>query len=395
VVVDGRMLEWTGIGRYTRHLLDGLADLDRDSEYVVLMSPAGAAQWAPSAPNMRVRLVDVRPYGLAAHHVLPKVIAEERPDLVHFTHFVVPLGYRGRYVVTVHDLTMIRRYNLHGGGPLARARRAAKMVAGRRVAVSAVRRAATVIADSQATAQDVVALGASPDKVEVVYLGADPAVLDATLDPLPGMDDAPFVLYVGNGYPHKNVDVLVAAMERMALQRPGLRLVVVGAPDTYSPALRRRVARGPAAGAVTWAGFVSDGRLAWLYRHAALFVLPSLAEGFGLPGLEAMAHGVPVVASRASCLPEVYGPAAAYFTATDADDLVRAVSGVLDDVGRRQSLVDAGRARVSEFSWARMAEETLAVYRRAVSAPESGVGSRVVRPDHGTSSPEEAVDERE
>lgn len=390
VVVDGRMLEWTGIGRYTRHLLDGLPTLDTDTEYVVLVSPAGAESWSPGAPNVRTRVVEARPYGLAAHWSLPRVIEDERPDLVHFTHFVVPLGYRGRYVVTVHDLTMVKRRNLDHGGPLRRARRELKLVAGRRVAVSAVRRAAAVIADSQATAADVIALGAAPDAVRVVYPAADE--LAATPEPLPGVE-APFLLYVGNGYPHKNLDVLVGAMERMVASRPALRLVVAGDPATFSTRLRRRVTDGPAGATVTWAGFVSDAQLAWLYGNAAVLVLPSLAEGFGLPGLEAMAKGLPVVASRASCLPEVYGDGAAYFAATDPDDLVRALGRVLDDAAVRRTLIDAGRSRVAEFSWARMAEETLVVYRRVVSVPVEEVATKVVRPEHGTTPREEAVDE--
>lgn len=390
VVVDGRMLEWTGIGRYTRRLLDGLAALDGDSEYVVLVSPTGAASFVPGAPNMRVRVVGARPYRLGSHLELPRAIAEERPDLVHFTHFVVPLGYRAPYVVTVHDLTMVQRRNLHGGGPVRRLRREAKLVAGRRVAVSAVRRATEVVAVSQATAADVVALGADPGRVTVVYEAADrPTAVPA---PVAGVG-GPFLLYVGNGYPHKNLEVLLAAMERLAPLRPDLRLVVAGDPATYPAGMRRRVADGPAAAAVTWAGYVSDGQLSWLYGNAELLVLPSLAEGFGLSGLEAMAHGLPVVASRAACLPEVYGAGATYFAPTDPDDLVRAVRRVLDDSSVRRTLVEAGRARVAEFSWTRMAEETLAVYRRAASIPTDRVRTRVVRPEHGTTPREEAVDE--
>lgn len=392
VVVDGRMLEWTGIGRYTRRLLDGLAALDGDTDYVVLVSPAGAASFTPSTSNMRTRVVDARPYRPASHRELPRVIAEERPDLVHFTHFAVPLGYRGPYVVTVHDLTMVQRRNLHGGGPARRLRREVKLVAGRYVAASAVRRAAEVIAVSQATASDVVALGAAPERVTVVYEAADEQI--AAPESVPGVD-GPFLLYVGNGYPHKNLEVLLAAMERLAPVRPALRLVVAGDPATYSARQRRRVAQGPAATAVTWAGFVSDGQLSWLYSNAELLVLPSLAEGFGLPGLEAMAHGLPVVASRASCLPEVYGDGATYFAPSDPEDLVRVVCSVLDDAHLRRALVDAGRARVAEFSWGRMAEETLAVYRRAASVPTDRVSSRVVRPEHGTTPREEAVDEPE
>lgn len=369
IVVDGRMLAWTGIGRYTRHLLDELSGLDDRNEYLVLVAAGDGDRWRPGAANFERRVTDLRPYSLAEQRHLGRQIEVLRPDLVHFTHFNVPLRYRDPFVVTIHDLTMLRFKNVGGTSLQKRLASEGKYRALHWTMRSAVRRARCVLTPSRHTAGEVARrFGRPAGRITVTYEATEDLPVDPV--PLPELDDGrPFLLHVGNFYPHKNVAALVAAMEALAADRPELRLVLAGAPDHFQRRLADRVATGALGDRVVFAGRVEDATLAWLYGHATLLVLPSLSEGFGLPGLEAMARGLPVAASRASCLPEIYGDAAAYFDPLDPGDLVRCVVGVLDDPGRREALVRAGEAKVREYSWRRMAEQTLRCYEQALAAP--------------------------
>lgn len=365
VVIDGRMLEWTGIGRYTRQLLAGLADLDPASEFVVLVPSRAAEGLVPDRANFRTTVVGARPYSAAEQWEVARAARRHRPDLAHFPHFTVPFGYRAPFVVTVHDLTMASYRNVEGAGAWAALRYEVKFRLGRHVLTSALRRARRVITEAGTTADAMAGLGVDRNRLVVTNLGADR--IAARPEPVPSVAGRRYVLYVGNCYPHKNLDVLVAALERLGGAFPDVALVLAGSPNYFYERLRARVEAGPARDAVVFAGAVSDGELAWLYDHAAVFAFPSLSEGFGLPGLEAMAHGVPVAASATSCLPEIYGDAARYFDPTDPADVAGALAALLEDADVRSELIDRGHARVAGYSWTRMAEQTLRCYREAVA----------------------------
>jgi len=365
IVVDGRMLAWTGIGRYTTHLLAELAELDGSNEYLVLLRREQAATWRPPGANVGAVVAEAPPYSLAEQRLLPGVIRRLAPDLVHFPHFTVPIGCRVPFVVTVHDLTMQRVRNVVGFAPARRLRYEVKFHVGRMVARAAVHRARHVLVPSRWTADQLAAaFGAPPGGMTVTYEA--PGVLTARPEPVTGVGGR-FVLFVGNAYPHKNLQVVLDALGLLGPGHDDVRLVVAGRPDAFQRALQARVASGPLAARVAFPGAVSDGQLVWLYRHATCFVFPSLSEGFGLPGLEAMAHGLPVAAARASCLPEIYGEAAAWFDPFDPRSLASVLASVLDDPQRRAALVAAGTERVARYSWRATAEQTLDVYRRALA----------------------------
>lgn len=359
------MLEWTGIGRYSRQLLAELAALDDDNEYVVFVRSSGAHAAVPAKANFEVCVAEYRPYGLAEQRHLPRVIRALRPDIVHFPHFNVPLAYRDPFVVTVHDLTMARFSNVHETSLTTRLGHQWKYPLGRSVTRSSLRRAAWVLTGSNATAEALRAfIGRDVDDLTVTYYAAG-ILTDAPVR-VPGLDDGrPFLLYVGNFYPYKNVDLLVQGLKELILRIRGLRLVLVGPADHFQNSLRRRAEASQLRDHVVFTGHVTDGELRWLYETAALFAFPSLSEGFGLPGLEAMSHGLPVLASDSSALPEVYGAAAAYFDPHDVDAFVGQVEELMEDSARRKEMAHAGAARVKQFSWRHTAQLTLDAYRRA------------------------------
>jgi glycosyltransferase involved in cell wall biosynthesis len=231
------------------------------------------------------------------------------------------------------------------------------------------RRAERIIADSRATADDIVERYAvNPRRLRVVQLGPgrSPVSLPpgeaARLRARAGVA-APYLLSVATSQPHKNLGALIAALALARQREPGLRLVLVGAAGTGDRALREAVAASGLGPAVTLAGRVDDPTLDALYEGALLFVYPSLQEGFGLPLLEAMQRGVPVLSSSAASLPEVGGDAVAYVDAARPVAIADALVALARDPDRRASMVAAGRRRLGEFSWDRAARETLAVYR--------------------------------
>lgn len=362
LVVDGRGLGWTGIGRYVRRLLEHLAPLDRESDYVVLLGHEDAGTWTPPGPNFSSRITDARPYKWDGQVVFPRQLRDLRPDLVHFPHFNVPILYRDRFVVTIHDTTMLS-FPIHcDTSPWKEPVRRAKRAAARLTMSHAVRCAHNVITPSAYTANDLkTRLGADPARTVVTPYAVDPPAPDP--EPVSGVTgDLPFLLYVGNAYPHKNLTTLIAATRDLVGDHPGLRLVIAGPPDECSKRLRTALQDDPVGEHVEFVGRVNDRQLSWLYRHAALFVLPSVSEGFGLTGLEAMAHGAPVVAARATCLPEVYGAAAAYFDPVDQSALASTLDALLRDDDRRTMLAKAGTEQSALYSWSAMARATLEAY---------------------------------
>lgn len=397
IVVDGRMLGWTGIGRYTRRLLQELAAIDRTDEFVVTVRRADLATWEPPGPNVTPVVADLRPHRVREQLAMPVILRRLRPDLVHFPHYNVAVGHRGPFVVSVQDLTMLRFPSRPGASPAVRLNAVVKHAVGTSTVRWATSHARLVLTPSRFVAGDLArTFGLPAARTVPIHLGVDPPdaagpaasaaagrsgdgtdlwLGDATSQ-VPGVPPgAPFLLHVGNMFPHKNLPVAVAAIERLA--GDNVHLVLTGADDPWCARLRAAVDGSPARHRVVFTGPVSDTQLGWLYRHAALLVLPSLSEGFGLTGLEAMVHGLPVLAARSSCLPEVYGDAAAYFDPGDPAELAEAAATLLGDQSRRQRLADAGRHHASRFSWRATAEATLACYRAAAAGAPAPPGHTV------------------
>jgi glycosyltransferase involved in cell wall biosynthesis len=366
IVIDARFWRRSaaGLSTYSQSLVRNLAKLDRVNRYTILITPADVAEFDVVAPNVSALVVSIAHYSLAEQIKLPRVLALLKPDLVHFLHFNHPLNYRGKFVVTMHDLTVV--YFPVGRQQRNPLRRFAFLT----VMKDAVRRADRVIAVSRVTRDDIVRdLGGSPATVTVIPEGisinprrsgsvGQRALLGVT---------PPYLLYVSQWRPHKRIEDLVAAFERLAVDYPALSLVLAGKPNPAFPTIIQRVEHSPLRHRIVTPGFVPDALLPTLYAHAELFVFPSLYEGFGFPPLEAMACGTPVVAARASCLPEILGDAAAYFEAGNVAALASTVASLLNNNQRRAELVRKGRAQAARYDWGSVARETLAVYREVLS----------------------------
>ena len=367
IVIDGRMLDWTGIGTYTRNLLDQLQDLDPHHEYLVLLTRADFDSWSPRQPNFHKILTNhTQPYGLSGQLGFAWQLYRLKPNLVHFVHFAAPILYQRRHVTTIHDLTLMQ-FNTAHGSLARRLQTTLKRWPARMIMWVAAKSARCIITPSNYVRDQLRQYyHLQPQRTVCTYEGTETAQLaPATPPPFKALpNNIHFLLYVGNYYPHKNIRRLLEGFAQ--LHRTDFQLVLAGRSADYRDNLVSQARELGVEPRVILLGYVTDEELAWLYQHAAAYVFPSLSEGFGLPGLEAMLYGLPVVASNATCLPEVYDHAAHYFDPNDPQDMARKIGEVLDDAALRQKLIAAGHERVKQFSWRRMAEQTLEVYEKAL-----------------------------
>ena len=356
--VDARN-DQTGVGRYTFSLIRELAKIDRESEYVLFLRRERWAEFEPPGPNFRAVEAEIPWFTLREQLQLPWLVSRERLDLMHYPHITVPLLSTTPFVVTIHDLNYLDKPAIFAGEAGGSGIRAAALRAGYSIELQKARRARRLVAVSEHTRGEVVRLlGVDPDRIAVTYEAADAP----SVEPDPGTlerygIEAPFFLYVGSAYPYKNLARLIEAFARL----DGYRLVLVGDYEDFGAVLKEHAPER-----VVFTGPISEPELAALYAGAFAYAFVSLSEGFGLPGLEAMAAGVPVVAARAASLPEIYGDAAHYCDPHDVGSIASALSEVAGDGELRSRLVERGRQRVAEFSWTRTAEQTLAVYREAL-----------------------------
>ena len=361
VLLDCRMATWSGVGRYSTGLTRALAAGD-DVELVLVCAVGEAPPVAPRT-GAEVVTASAHPFGLLGALELGRLARQVRPDLVHCHHFPTPLPVRRPLVVTLHDLTPLF---VPGVMPSA-----VKRAAYRRWNARAVRLADRIIVPSTATAADVTQVFPKARKrVTVTPEAADDFAL-GPIGPLTGalaeLASRPYLLAMASAKPHKDLGTLLKAFVSLAPPDSGeLRLLLVGSEPAghldaalggMPPAVRSRTA---------FTGRVTDTELRALYAGASVFVFPSRREGFGLPPLEAMALGAPVVCADAPPLAELAGGAAVLFPAGDAEALAGAVLRVLDDPMLRERLSAAGRERAAQFSWERTAAATVAVYREAL-----------------------------
>lgn len=358
IVIDGRMLAWTGIGRYTLNLLRELQKLDKTNEYVVLMQQKDWGTFTPTAKNFRKVAANIEPYSLANQTRLPGIIRRLKPDLVHFPHFTVPLTYNDPYVVTIHDLTLLDFRNVKGG-PLRSLTYTGKQAAMKRVLKHAAKAAKAVISTTEFGANDLrKRLKVSAGRLRLVPLAVEVAKVSAGSLSV----KKPFIMYAGNYYPYKNIGTLLKAFKLVKSSQPDLQLVLVGPEDYFQEKIKNQASNIKD---VYFTGYVEYEELVALYKHAELFVFPSLSEGFGMPPLEAMAQGTPVLSSDASCMSEVLGDAAIYFDPKDPQELADEIDAALNSPEEIKQLKQAGLKQVAKYSWAKTAKQTLEVYTKA------------------------------
>ncbi len=353
----------TGIGRYSQRLIEELEQIDTVNEYCVFLRDENFDLFQPSSPRFTKVRAPWRWYSRDEQLQFPRAVRRTNVDFMHYLHFNVPLLSPRPYVVTIHDL-ILSKFPTPRASTLEPIKYWLKQLAYRAVIRTAVKRADHVVTVTNYTKQDIVKHFGYPEaKIAVTYEGfiAPPSNVSVTI-PDASRFKEPYLICVGNAYPHKNLERLIDALPQIRHSGRAVSLLLVGREDFFFRRLQEYVHEKHADAFVKFSGYVDDEMLDALYRGAVAHVFPSLYEGFGLPGLEAMVRGVPVVAARASCFPEVFGDAAYYFDPLNVSDMATAIRRVIDDHPLRDQLRSNGTKRIELFSWRKMAAQTLAVY---------------------------------
>jgi glycosyltransferase involved in cell wall biosynthesis len=372
--IDARMMgKGFGLARYTEQLVLHLLKIDQENEYVLFLRKENWESIDDKTARVKKVLADIPWYSLAEQMNFKKIIKKEKLDLMHFPHWNVPYFYSGPYVVTIHDLIMYHfpRAEATTLGPL---KFWVKDIAHRMLLKKIACTAKHFFVTSEFTKNDVhETLGIPFEKMTVTYQ----APFESICHPKEQSDEGSknvlkkynitksYSLYVGAAYPHKNLEKLLEAW-KIFTQKCGekYQLVFVGKHNAfYKKIMIQSDILFSQSEKPLFLGFVGDEELTHLYQNASLYVFPSMYEGFGLPPLEAMVHGVPVISSNQTCLPEVLGNAAEYFDPSRTEEMAQALERGLTDPSVRETLQKNARELLKKYSWETLARQTLDQYK--------------------------------
>lgn len=360
IVIDARIRP-ASTGRPIAHLLENLQELDTDHRYTILLKKDDG--WKPTKKNFTV--INTR-FPIFSFNPVNQILFSVqlyrlKADLVYFTLTPSqPLFYVKKFMTFTHDLQML---HFNRKGRLPSWLHAIRMYGYRFLLWQAHRMAAHVTVPTEYVADAV-------NKYHLFTNRKTTVTLEAAEPPLPGRAREPenkpdeFIMYTGAAFPHKNLDRLVTAFGLLREQHPQLQLVFVGKREYYSKKLESFVKKQGLKDSVIFAGFVPDEELKWYLQNARAYVFPSLNEGFGLTGLEAMVHGCPVVSSDATTLPEVHGEAAHYFDPEDIQDMTTKIDEVISNETLRKKLIEKGHENAKRFSWRRYSQQNLQLFKQ-------------------------------
>ncbi len=373
--IDARLWNETGVGRYIRNLITELQQIDTKNQYVLFVTPAASSNEVfnfTKAKASRWKLVetDIKWHSIEEQLLFYKVLENESLDLVHFPYFSIPVLYNQPYVITIHDL-IINHFPTGKASTLPSLMYHLKRLGYKFILKQTAKKAQKIIAVSEATKREIQDhLPISEKKIAVIYEGVDPHLSIHTHsknDLLHSLHSTQYLLYVGNAYPHKNIERMLRSFKNVLEKFPATKLVLVGKKNYFYQELEKYASTLSIEKSIIFTGIVSDEELGSLYKNAQAFVFPSLMEGFGLPGLEAMQQQCLVLASDIPVFKEIYKDAAIYFNPLDIDNMSDTMQKVLKNIEQYQAKKEKGMALAKQFSWKKMAEETVKVYESSVS----------------------------
>src|SRR5437867_4178191 len=358
IAFDGTVLHGrkSGVGYYCEELLKALLSFDKEDHFTVF-SHQQLALNLPSC-NGHLKFEDSVQFPIRAfylHLMLPRILDAIGPDICHYTNFLAPVSEERPYVVTIHDMGVEVLRHAH---PLTKREYTKRLIP--RIA----RKARLIITNSEFSKWEIVRhLGIPEDRIRVTPLAAS-----GEFEPVGAQPVCPYFLYVGNLEPRKNLERLIEAFARMPQKE--YQLVIVGNRWYHGGAPEQKARSLGLNGRVKFLGYVQRAELPALFSGATAFVYPSLLEGFGMPIVEAMACGTPVITSNNSAMTEVAGQAAMLVDPHSVREIAEALAQMAEDAPLRQALSRKGLARAAEFSWETTARLTLEAYREALELPQ-------------------------
>ncbi len=357
--IDARLYgtKYRGLGRYIKKLVDGVTRLNDNNQYVIFLTRENYDEFKTDNKRIKKVLMNARWYSLKEQIIVSWIIKREKVDLMHFPHFNVPLNYNKKYIVTIHDL-IIDHFPTSRATNLPKWQYNLKLKGYQKIIRHAIAKADKIIVPTKFGKIDLISMYQVPEnKIKVIYEGY---FLDTTHEEsdIKRFNIAkPYLLYVGAAYPHKNLEMLVKAFENVN-KEDKYQLVLVGNIDKFYERVKKKINSSD----ILFTGYVSESELKGLYQKALIYIFPSLYEGFGLPPLEAQAHGLPVISSNESCLPEVLEDSVIYFDPRNEIDIIKKINLILNDQNLRGELVIKGRENIKRFSWEKMISETEEIY---------------------------------
>jgi glycosyltransferase involved in cell wall biosynthesis len=337
-----------------------LQEVDTVNNYTVIVPSKDINFWKPTNSNFKLVTADFPNYSFAEQIGFKSFLDKLNPDLVHFCMPQQPILYRGKKVTTFHDLNLLNTYNSDKNWLVFHA----KQLIGRFVFKRVAKTSRQIITPSEYTKKDLITLtGITDDKITVTYESADIDINELQPYQHPFKQ---FILYVGQQSDYKNIKRLGDAHQLLLQDHPELGLILIGKKNA-SALQNEAYFKSKNYKNILFTDFIPNSQRDWLYTKCSAYIFPSLMEGFGLPGLEAMGYGAPVISSNTTCLPEVYGDAALYFDPKNTDDIAKTINKVLEDDDLRQDLIQKGTQQLMKYSWLRMATQTHQVYLKVLS----------------------------
>jgi glycosyltransferase involved in cell wall biosynthesis len=377
ILIDARLygLENAGLGRYLVNLVDELANIDKKNSYVLLLRKKYFKEL--SVPeNWEKVLADFRHYSFIEQTKLPKIISKHKPFITHFPHFNIPLSFKGKYIVTIHDILMHKQKGRQATtlpAPLYYLKR----IGYRRVFKKAVCGSERIIVPSKFVKKELIDYyDLEKEKIIVTYEGADTGIVSK------GKKEnilkkynisSPYFIYAGNAYPHKNLKRVVEAIVLLNKEvNEKVLFVMTSARNVFTEKLKKVIKEIKAEKYVKLLGFVPDHDLGTLFKHSTAFVFPSLSEGFGLPGMEAIQAGTLVLASDIPVFREVYKDSVSYFNPLDFSSITKSMKSTMAIPKKeREKRIAKNQSFIKRYSWATMAKQTLKVYENSASVRQS------------------------
>ena len=363
--IDCRLWDETGVGRYIRNIVYQLAQTEHATEFVLFMLPKNAVQ-VQLPENFKIVPVNIRWHSIQEQLLLPIVFLREKLDLLHIPYFNVPILYPKKFVVTIHDLTLLR---VNTGRATTRSYPVYLFwrIAFRLVILNAIKRANHIFTVSRFVKEDII----HTYKVNADIITLTPNAVDSKFLPVPphlaahvlqkyGIHE-PYMFYLGNAHPHKNLERLIEAFGEISRTHPQINLIMAGRKDFFYRRLEHETGLLPYANKIKFVGFIEDTDLPAIYSSARALVNPSMYEGFGIQLLEAFACGCPVVCSNTTSLPEVGEDVAYYFDPTDLVSMQSQISFAIGDSNPNKKI--QGLELVKKYSWQNSADAVKHVYK--------------------------------